>query len=72
MDGKTVSQGRYLCPLESHKRKIVYTPSGIWAITAAAMLSKPRLPSTGMFMWIFETEIARELVFKFILPITQD
>lgn len=66
MNEKTVRQGRYRCPLESHKRKTIHTPHG------TAMLSKPRLPSTGMFMWIFETEIARELVFKFILPITQD
>ena len=43
-----------------------------YVIITVAMVSKPRLPSTGMFTWIFETEIARELGFKFILPITQD
>lgn len=63
MGGKTVSLGRYLCPLTPHKKKTDHTPSGIWAITAAAILSKPTLPSTGMFMWVFETEIAREPVF---------
>lgn len=31
--------------------------------------SKPSLPSTGMLMWVFENEIARELGLKFILPI---
>ena len=32
------------------KRKTVHIPSGLYAITTVAMLSKPRLPSTGILV----------------------